>query len=191
MDKNKFRYCTVLWIHEYNHSRIFISEKNRHYIRCNNKSIHVQILNEFNYIKKYHRINVYDITDIHKIDDITDNCCKIDDITDNYKIDNYYKNEELGIIKHCTILLIDNDNHSKIFISEKNLYYVDNNLDDGYIYFNDDVNGYAFFGYNYSNYDYYYCDDYDDDHDYYCCDFDNYSNYDYHDDDDYNKLVYH
>ena len=27
MDKNKFIYCTLLLIDEYNHSRIFISEK--------------------------------------------------------------------------------------------------------------------------------------------------------------------
>ena len=27
MDKNKFRYCALLLIDEYNHSRIFISEK--------------------------------------------------------------------------------------------------------------------------------------------------------------------
>ena len=51
MDKNKFRYCTLLLIDENNHSRIFISEENRYYIRRDNKSIHAQILNEFKDIR--------------------------------------------------------------------------------------------------------------------------------------------
>ena len=62
MDKNNFRYCTLSLIDEYNHSRIFISEENKYYIRRDNKSIHLQILNEFEDIKKSFGINVYDIT---------------------------------------------------------------------------------------------------------------------------------
>ena len=77
-----------------------------------------------------------------------------------------------GIIKHCTILLIDDDDHSKIFISEKNSYYICNNFDDdydvdGYDYFNDDVDGYDYFNDDYGDYDYDYCDDYDYDYGYY------------------------
>ena len=90
----------------YNHNKLFISEKNKYYIRDDNKSIQVQILNEFKDIKKSYGINVYDITN--------SNCYKIDDITINY-----YKIDEPYIIKHCTILLIDYDDHSKMFISKK------------------------------------------------------------------------
>ena len=46
----------------YNHNKLFISEKNKYYIRDDNKSIQVQILNEFKDIKKSYGINVYDIT---------------------------------------------------------------------------------------------------------------------------------
>ena len=89
MNKNKFRYCTLLLTDEYNHSRIFISEKSRYYIRRDNKSIHLQILNEFKDIRKsYNKIDVID--------------------TNN----NYYKIDKSRIIKNCTILLIDNDNRS-------------------------------------------------------------------------------
>ena len=98
MDKNKFRYCTLLLIDEYNHSRIFISEKNRYYIRRDNKLIHLQILNEFKDIRKsYNKIDVID--------------------TNN----NYYKIDKSRIIKSFTILLIDDDDRSKIFISEKKI----------------------------------------------------------------------
>ena len=62
-------------IDEYNHSRIFISEENRYYIRRDNKSIQVQILNEFKDIRKSYGIN---------FDDISNNYYKIDDATDNY-----------------------------------------------------------------------------------------------------------
>ena len=94
MDKNKFRYCTILLIDKYKHSKIFISEENRYYIRRDNKSIHVQILNEFKDIRKSYEINV----NYYKIDDTTDNYYKIDDTTDiYYEIDGPY------IIKHCTI----------------------------------------------------------------------------------------
>ena len=62
-------------IDEYNHSRIFISEENRYYIRRDNKSIHVQILNEFKDIRKSYGINFDDISNnYYKIDDATDNC---------------------------------------------------------------------------------------------------------------------
>ena len=33
--------------------------------------------------------------------------------------------DENIITTYCTILLIDDDNHSKIFISEKNKYYIE------------------------------------------------------------------
>ena len=134
MDRNKFRYCTLLLTDNDNHSKIFISEKNRYYIRRDNKSIHLQILNEFKYIRKSYN--------------------KIDVIGKN---NNYYKINELRIIRHCAILLIDGYNHSKIFISEKNLYYIsyagDKYYDDDYDYFDD----YYFV----DDYDYY--DDSDDD----------------------------
>ena len=69
MDKNKFRYCILLLIDEYNHSKIFISEENRYYIRHDNKSVHVQILNKFKDIRKSYGINVNDTTDnYYKID---------------------------------------------------------------------------------------------------------------------------
>ena len=75
------------------------------------------------------------------------------------------------------------------------MYYVCYNLDNGYIYFNNEVNGYSFLDDNYSHYDYYYyyCNDYDDDYNYYYRNFDddnNYSDYSNFVDDDYNKLVY-
>ena len=61
MNKNKFRCCTLLLVDEYNHNRIFISEKNRYYIRRDNKSIHLQILKEFKDIRKsYNKIVVID-----------------------------------------------------------------------------------------------------------------------------------
>ena len=57
-------------IDEYNHSKIFIYEENRYYIRRNNKSVHVQILNKFKDIRKSYGINVNDTTDnYYKIDE--------------------------------------------------------------------------------------------------------------------------
>ena len=44
MDRNKFRYCTLLFIDDDNHSKIFISEKDKYYVRGDNKLIHVNIL---------------------------------------------------------------------------------------------------------------------------------------------------
>ena len=133
MDKNKFKYCTLLLINDYNHSKIFISEKNKYYIRGDNESIHVKILNEFEDIRKSYKINVKDITD------------------------NYYKIDEPRTIKHCTILLIDDDNHSKMFISEENLYYI-SCVGDKYYDYDDNYNN------NNDYYDDY--DDFDDDDDY-------------------------
>ena len=99
MEKNKFRYWKLLLIDNDSNSKIFISEENKYCVRGDNKSIHVKILNEFKDIRKSYGINVIDITD------------------------NYYKINKPSIIKHCTILLIDDYDHSKIFTSEKNLYY--------------------------------------------------------------------
>ena len=121
MDKNKFKYCTLLLINDYNHSKIFISPKNKYYIRDDNKSIHVKNLNKFKDIRKFNEINV-----------------SVEDITDNY-----YKTNKSCIIRHCTVLSIDDNNHSRIFISEKTIYYT---------------------SYDYNDYHDYYDDDYDDDH---------------------------
>ena len=131
MDKNNFRYCTLLLISDDNCSKICISEGNKYYIKNNNKSMHIKILNEFKDIRKSYGINVIDTTD---------NC---------------YKINEPSIIKHCTILLIDDYNHSKIFISEKKLYYIsraDVNDDD---FVNDDnfVNDYDIYDYDDDYYD--------------------------------------
>ena len=106
--------------------KIFISEKNKYYIRDDNTPVHVKLLNRFKNIRKFYETNV-----------------NAKDITDNY-----YKIDRSCIIRHCTILLVDDDNHSKIFISEKNLYYSsyvggdycddDNDYDDNYYYDYDD-----------------------------------------------------
>ena len=101
MDKNKFKYCTLLLIDDYNHSKIFISPKNKYYIRDDNKSIDVKILNKFKDIRKFNEINV-----------------SVEDITNNY-----YKINKSCIIRHCTILSIDDNNHNRIFISE-NIYTI-------------------------------------------------------------------
>ena len=84
MGENKIsRYCTILLIDDGNHSKIFVSEKNNYYCEYgDNRSIHVNILNEFKDIKKSHEINVIDLSDNHY---------------DIYKSD---------IKKHCIILLI-------------------------------------------------------------------------------------
>ena len=121
MDKNNFRYCTVLLINDDNYSKMFIAEKNKYYIRGDNKSIHIKVFNEFKDIRRSNKINCYDAT------------------INNYKID------EPRIIKNCTISLIDDDDHSKIFISEKNLYYTSNDCND----FGVDVNDYNFNDYEF------------------------------------------
>ena len=51
MEENKFRYCKLLLIDNDSNSKIFISEKNKYYIRNYNKSIHLTILNKFRDIK--------------------------------------------------------------------------------------------------------------------------------------------
>ena len=114
---------------------------------------------------------------------MTDNYYKIDDITNN---NYYYKNDKFCITKYCTILLIDEDDHSKIFISEKSLYYSSNDYNDF------GVDDYDYYDENYGEYDYYY-DDYDNDYYYFDDDFNNkYCSYgyDYDYDDGYDKLVY-
>ena len=134
IEENKFRYCKFLLIDNDNHSRIFISEKNKYYTRVDNKSIHVRILNEFEDIRKYYGTKVIDITD------------------------NYYKINKPSI-KHCTILLINDYNHSKIFISEKNLYYFSRADDDGNNFVNDDdfVNDYDIYDYDDDYHDDFFC----------------------------------
>ena len=97
MEENKFRYCKLLLIDDDNNSKIFISEKNKYYIKNNNKSIHIKILNEFKDIRKSYGINVIDTTNNHY----------------------YYKTDMPHTIRSCTILLIDDYDHSKIFIFEK------------------------------------------------------------------------
>ena len=118
-------------------------KKNKFYInKDDNESIQVKILNKFKDIRKPYEKSV---------------CVK--DITGNY----YKIDKHRIIIRHCTFLLIDDDNHSRIFISENFFYYIY----DG-----------EYYGGNF-------CDDDDNDDDYYddFCDFcDDY----YHDD----KLVY-
>ena len=60
----------------------------------------MHILNRFKDIKKSYEINVIDLTD------------------------NYYNIDKSNIKKYCTILLIDDIITSRIFISEKNMYYI-------------------------------------------------------------------
>ena len=135
MNKNKIRYCTLLLIDGYNHSKIFVSRKNKYYI-TNNKLISVRILNKFKDIRKPYYTSVEDVASIRKLYGIS-----IIDITDNY-----YKNDKIRIkMRRCTILLTDDDNYSKIFNSEKNYtshngeyyggdyyyyYYYDSDIDD-------------------------------------------------------------
>ena len=107
MNENKSsRYCTILLIDDDNHSKIFVKEKNQYYIKYgDNKSKFVNILNQFKDIKKSYKVNVIDLTD-------------------NYNID------KSDIKKYCTIVLIDDINASRIFISEKNMYYIRYDDDD-------------------------------------------------------------
>ena len=44
--------------------------------------------------------------------------------------DNYYNIDKSDIKKYCTIVLIDDINTSRIFISEKNMYYIRYDDDD-------------------------------------------------------------
>ena len=110
MDENilKFSmYCTLLLIDDDNHSKIFISEKNKYHIKYGeNRLMYLNILNSFKDIRKSYEINVIDLTD------------------------NYYKIEIPDIKKYCTILLIDDTYTGKILISEKNNYYTKYDDDD-------------------------------------------------------------
>ena len=92
MEENKFRYCKILLIDNDSNNKIFISEK-EYQVRNYNKSIHTKILNKFRDIKKSYKTNVNHTSDNY------------------YKADNYYKTD-----KHCTILSIDDYDHSKMFI---------------------------------------------------------------------------
>ena len=95
-----------------NHSKTFVSEKNKYYIKYgDNRSIYVNILNEFKDIKLSYKINIIDLTD------------------------NYYNIDKSDIKKYCTILLIDDINTSRInisiiFISEKYMHYIRYDDDD-------------------------------------------------------------
>ena len=154
MEENKFRYCKSLLIDNDSNSKISISEKNKYHIRNYNKSIHLKILNKFRDIKKSYRINVNDTTD------------------------NYDKTDKLCIKKHCTILLIDDYDHSKLFISKNNLYYTSKDCK----YYGVDVDDYEFNDYeifdkDYENYDYDY-NNYDYDYDDYYCVYDDNDFYD-------------
>ena len=102
MDKSQIRYCTLLLINDYNHSKIYISEENKYYIKSDG-SVRLRIFNEFENIRKSYRKKINAI-----------------DESDNY----YCKSGGSDYIKHCAILLIDDDNHSNIFISEKNVYSI-------------------------------------------------------------------
>ena len=108
---------------------LLINDYNDYNIKDDNESIRVKILNKFEDIRISCKINVKDITD------------------------NYYKIDKPHIIIHCTILLIDNDNHGKIFTFKKKLYYISCVDDKHYDY--DDYDDY--------DYDDYLDDDYDDD----------------------------
>ena len=99
MAKNKFsKYCTFFLIDDDNHSKIFIFEQNKYYIRYDdNKSICINILNRFTDNKKSYEISVIDLTD------------------------NYYNIDKSDIKKYCTILLIDDIKTIRIFISGKSM----------------------------------------------------------------------
>ena len=93
--------CTILLIDDDNHSKIFVPETNKYYIKYgDNRSIYANILNEFKDIKTSYKINVIDLSD------------------------NYYNIDKSDTKKYCTILLIDDIITSRIFISEKNMYYI-------------------------------------------------------------------
>ena len=102
--------CTILLIDDDNHSKIFVPETNKYYIKYgDNRSIYANILNEFKDIKTSYKINVIDLSD------------------------NYYNIDKSDTKKYCTILLIGDIITSRIFISEKNMYYIrydDDNCDE-------------------------------------------------------------
>ena len=89
-------YCTLLLIDNNNHSKLFISKKNKYLIKYGEyRTMHLNILNSFKGIRKSHEIDVIDLTD------------------------NYYKIDISNIKKYCTILLIDDIYTGRKFISEK------------------------------------------------------------------------
>ena len=102
--------CTILLIDDDNHSKIFVPETNKYYIKYgDNRSIYANILNELKDIKTSYKINIIDLSD------------------------NYYNIDKSDTKKYCTILLIDDIITSRIFISEKNMYYIrydDDNCDE-------------------------------------------------------------
>ena len=102
--------CAILLIDDDNHSKTFVPETNKYYIKYgDNRSIYANILNEFKDIKTSYKINVIDLSD------------------------NYYNIDKSDTKKYCTILLIDDIITSRIFISEKNMYYIrydDDNCDE-------------------------------------------------------------
>ena len=101
MNKKQIRYCMLVLINDDNHSKIYISKENKYYIRSDG-SVRLKIFNEFEDIRKsYRKINIIDESDNYH--------CKSDGSDD---------------IKHCTILLIDDDNYSNIFTSGKNVYSI-------------------------------------------------------------------
>ena len=101
--------CTILLIDDDNHSKIFVPETNKYYIKYgDNRSIYANILNEFKDIKTSYKINVIDLSD------------------------NYYNIDKSDTKKYCTILLIDDIITSIIFISEKNIYYIRYDYDNFY-----------------------------------------------------------
>ena len=76
-------------------------KKNKYYIEYDDdKLVQTKFLNKFKDIRKFYNINVINITD------------------------NYYKYDKPNTKKYCTLLLIDDYDHGKIFISEKNIYYI-------------------------------------------------------------------
>ena len=92
MDKKQIKYCTLLLINDHNHSKIYISEENKYYIRSDG-SIRIKIFNEFEDIRKSYRKSYRKINIIHE--------------SDKY----YCKSDGYDDIKDCTILLIDDGNH--------------------------------------------------------------------------------
>ena len=97
MDRRRIKYFKLLLIDDDNNSKIFVSELNKYYIRGCNKSIHVKILNKFEDINSYisHKISVIDMTS------------------------GYYENYKYFALKHCTILLTDDNDHSKFLFLKK------------------------------------------------------------------------
>ena len=97
MDENRFRYCTLLLMDDDNRSKIFISKKNKYYIKHDdNRLLRIKIKNRFEGIRESYEINVHD----------------------------YHNTDKPSIIKYCAILLIDDTHSGRIYISEKNMYYI-------------------------------------------------------------------